>query len=177
MTSAEIYAVLAGIFIGFITIAILVGIIVKQRQTIRDYETPKYGFLGKKLSAYLLGVTALGIAGVFLFPTNLQTLDDSVSVSDDIYLVSIDISAEPVELGSSTYFLKFLVYFDGQLWAQDGVYYYVEWDINGDKYYESIGSMNQGGFTVDLLEGSNTIRGTINLIDTQLVKEITVFVE
>jgi hypothetical protein len=176
MTSAELYAILAGIFIGFVTIAVLVAIVIKQRQTIKDYENPKYGFLGKKLSAYLLGVTALGVAGILLFPNNIPTLDDSISVSDDVYVLTVDITAEQLN-DSNQYLIRLLPSFDGVVWGLEDKYFAVNWLVNNDEYFEIIGFDNQGGIIVTLNEGINTIRGTIGLLENTITKEITVEVE
>lgn len=176
MSSGELYAILAGIFIGFVTVAILVAIVIKQRQTIKDYENPKYGFLGKKLSAYLLGVTVLGVSGILLFPNNIPTLDDSISVSDDVYVLTVDISATPID-DNNTYVIKLIPSFDGVVWGLENKYFAVRWEVNGVDYAEVIGFDNQGGITVRLNQGDNMIRGTIGLLENLITKEITVEVE
>lgn len=176
MSSTEVTTILAGIFLVFVTVSVLVGIIIKQRQTIKDYENPRYGFLGKKLSAYLLGVTTLAIAGFVLFPNNLNTRDTSISVSDNQYSLSISINTEMFG-AKNVYRFTLEPYFDGELWGRSSSYFAVTWQINDNEFYEIIGPNNPGGIVTVLKNGKNVIRGTIGLYDEKLTKEIIIFVD
>jgi hypothetical protein len=167
-------SILIGVLlISFLTIAILGGLVVKQKQTIADFKHPKYGFLGKRLSIYILSVCAFGIFSIALYPKE-SAIDTSVSVSDISQNVEIEIVHNLVSLNEQTYQLTAVPKINGIDWEDKNSIFEITWNVNSKISTEYVSKKDPGGLYVRLDSGVNKISASVNYKGEVFIESIEI---
>ncbi len=144
----------------FLFILFLVGVVIWQRNRIKELQRPKYGFLGKPLMAVVatlvLGVGLVG--GVYL--TQQESVDPRTSADLDLNIaIEKELKGEGERVNSYVYALEAVPEVDGVPYGETSEdKFNIYWNILGPiKISESeigVTSENPSGIEVELKEGT-----------------------
>lgn len=148
----------------FAIIAVLLVVVITQRNKINELQKPKFGFLGKPLIAFAFVFLSLGSIGILLYSTQNRT---NIDITNADLEIELSINVQKIENTASSYKINVLPIVNGIAWAgSDQLLFSAFWTIanNEGSFTDSefgLSFSNPGGITKTLSKGKNKISVTL----------------
>ncbi len=167
--------VLALFGLAIIVVLILAAVVYYQNQKIKDLTTPKYGFLGKPLSIFLLSALVFGSFGLYI--GNRTKEPDSVSVTDQ-GVVTFEVQYDTINAAARVYRFRAVPQIDGiEFGINPNRTFDVNWTIVNQTTFKTtefgLNRNFQGGLNLTLRPGINRIRAEVIVNEKLYSDEIT----
>lgn len=162
--------------LSVIIIVLLVAVIYLQNKRIKDLQKPKYGFLGKPLSALVITGLLAGSVGFALFANQQDASTEQISADSEL---SVSISF--VKESNRTYVFRAIPIIDGVSWSNDPtIAFDIFWNIEHDDEQielieQQVSQLDPSELTVQLDAGTNTV--TARIATSQRVVEESITIE
>lgn len=148
----------------FAIIAVLLVVVITQRNKINQMQKPAYGFLGKPLMAFAFMAFSVGSLGVLLYSTQNST---EIDVTNADLEIELSINVQKVENTLNTFKISVLPIVNGIAWAgTDQLKFSAFWTISNLEGSQTdsefnLSFTNPSGITKQLIRGKNQISVTL----------------
>lgn len=167
MNAQQNMTIVSIVTISLIVLSVLVGIVVIQNRKIQDLQKPKFGFLGKPISAFLLIALVIGSIGLVYYSSNREVGFTDVAAGSEL---KASIVVTEIDGPAGIYQFNVLPSIDAIEWGGgDNYRFRVQWLVENGEVYQttenSISLNNQGGVRLTLRKGTYNVSATIFIDD------------
>jgi hypothetical protein len=182
-TLVQQYPQFVALFLIVLILAVTFGgFLLLQNRKMQEMQKPKFGFLGKPITAFALGALLIGGFGI-AFTGNLNTNTNvDVSVSEEIVNVNLNIVSTQTNQFNNTYQFNIVPELNGVEWGKTGdVKLDIIWSVSNSTIKtdveKDISKNNTGGVEFILQQGTNRINAKVTIQNKVYEKEIDVYID